>query len=106
MTPDFLRWASGPEELQRLGALVAQAMVRLACLREVPEDTFNRVDLVRYIGAIVSHADREAWHALGFVAGPMVRLLGTRRGDAPALDALESGLHEIAALIDERMATT
>jgi hypothetical protein len=105
MMSDYLRWASGPDELQRLGAVVAQAMVRLACLRDVPEDAPLRVELVRFVGAIVGHADREGWEALGGVAGPMVRLLATRRGDSPALDALESGLGEIAALIDERMAT-
>ncbi len=104
MTPDYLRWGSAPEDLQRLGAVVAQAMVRLACLRDDPVDGANRADLVRFVGAIVGHADRESWHALGFVAGPMVRLLATRRGDPPTLDALEGALHEIADLIDERMA--
>jgi hypothetical protein len=105
MMSDYLRWASGPEDVQRLGAVLAQAMVCLACLRDVPEDHGNRADLVRLVGALVGHADREDWHALAFVAGPMVRLLATRRGDAPALDALESGLHEVGRLIDERMAT-
>lgn len=106
MTPDFRRWASGPEDLQAIGAILMQAMARLACLRELPEDDENRAAFVRLVGAMVGHADREGWHALGFVAGPMVRLLATRRGDEPAFDALECGLHEIAHLIDERMATT
>ncbi len=104
MMPDYRRWSSGPEELQGLCAVVAQAQVRLACLRQVPGDAEVRVELVRLTGAIVGHADREHWHDLGDVAGPLVRLLGTRRGDGPVFDALDSGFAQIESLIDERLA--
>ena len=87
------------EQQQGLSAVVAQARVMLASLRQVPDDRDMRVEIVRLTGAIVGHADRENWHALGDVAGPLVRLLATRRGDPPVFDALEGGFDEIEALI-------
>lgn len=79
--------------------LIAQARVMLASLRQVPDDGDTRAEIVRLVGAMVGHADREDWHALGDIAGPLVRLLATRRGDLPVLDALECGFDEIEALI-------
>src|SRR5213083_2413399 len=99
MMPDYRRWAFGPEELQRLGAVAMQARVRLACLRHEPEDAAMRSEVVRLAGAIVGHADRESWYALGCAAGALVRLLATRRGDALLFDALECGLQAVEALI-------
>jgi len=106
MMPDYRRWEFAPEQLQRLGALVAQARVRLDYLRCEPGTPDVRADLVRLTGALVGHADAEDWPELGDVAGSLVRLLGTRRGDAPVFDALEGGFDEIQRLIDERMART
>lgn len=79
--------------------LIAQARVMLASLRQDPGDGDARAEMVRLVGAIVGHADREDWYALGDVAGPLVRLLATRRGDRPVFDVLESGFDEIEALI-------
>jgi hypothetical protein len=90
------------EQVQGLSAVVAHARVMLESLRQVPDDRDARVELVRLTGAIVGHADREDWYALGDVAGPLVRLLATRRGDPPVFDALEGGLDEIEALISAR----
>lgn len=104
MMPDARRSSSRPEELQRLSSVLAQARVMLASLRQVPEDVEARMEVVRMTGAIVGHADREDWHTLGDVAGSLVRLLATRRGDPPVFDALENGLDEIESLIDESMA--
>jgi hypothetical protein len=106
MMPDYRRWEFAPQQLQRLGALVAQARVRLDYLRYEPEDREVRADLVRLTGALVGHADREDWHQLGDVAGSLVRLLGTRRADVPVFDAIQGGFDEIDRLIDERMART
>lgn len=84
--------------------VIAHARVMLASLRQVPDDAETRAEVVRLTGALVGHADRENWHALGEVAGPLVRLLSTRRGDGPVLDALEAGFDEMEQLIHERMA--
>jgi hypothetical protein len=104
MTADNLYWAFGPEHLQRLGAIVMEARVRLACLREMPEDADNRSALVRLAGAIVGHADREGWHALGALAGPMVRLWSTRRDGDAVFDAIDQRLGEIEQLVHDRIA--
>ena len=76
----------------------------VASLRQVPEDVDTRAEVVRLAGSIVAHADRENWHALGDVAGPLVRLLSTRRGGEPELTALELGFEAVERLIDERVA--
>jgi hypothetical protein len=90
------------EQVEGLSAVVAQARVMLASLRQVPDDREARVEIMRLTGALVGHADREDWYTLGDVAGPLVRLLATRRGDPPVFDALESGYDEIEALISAR----
>ena len=102
MTLDPRPWSSRFEELQRLSSVVAHARVMVASLRQVPEDAEARAEVVRMTGAILGHADREGWHELGDVAGPLVRLLATRRGDPPVFDALETGFDEIEALLSAR----
>ena len=104
MIPDYLRWASGPQDLQRLGALVAQARARVAYLRQAPDDAAVRRDVVRLAGAIVAHADEAGWDELGDVAGPLVRLLSTRRGDTPVFDELEHGFAHIEELVEDGLA--
>jgi len=106
MMPDFGGWSSEPHQLQGLCSVVARARVMVACLRQEAGDRDARVEVVRLTGAIVGHADREDWLALGNVAGSLVRLLSTRRGDAPLFEALDGGFDEIERLIDERMART
>ena len=99
-------WSSVPEALHGLCGVVARVRVMLASLRLAPDDVETRAEVVRLAGSMVGHADRENWHALGDVAGPLVRLLSTRRGGEPELTALELGFEAVERLIAERLART
>ena len=92
------------EHLLGLDSVVAQARARMFYLHDAPQDAEVRREVVRLVGAIVGHADREGWHALGDLAGPMVRLLATRRGDESVFEALDLALGEIERLVHDRNA--